>query len=134
MSTSTQTNDTAIGSSQSYYVSFTYSDRCDNYDLENCAMPAPEADSISDNNTATVTTPYRGTEAVSGIWHFQDEVVYEKDADTMRVTIQYAHDALRDSRKHVIMMKNDGSGFLQYDLWTDIEGDEPVMARCVASA
>ena len=126
-------NGTAIASSQSYYVGFTFHDRCSNYNLERCNQAATESD-ITDNVTAAIVGPYFGTDSVNGIWHFTDEITYEKDSETMKVTIRYAHDRLKESRAHVIMMKNDGSAFLQYDEYTLVEGEAPVMALCTASS
>ena len=63
----------------------------------------------------TTTIPYPGTAAVRGEWYFQDVVVYEKDKDSLKVTIRYAHDPKRDARVHVIMMSQDEKRFAQYD-------------------
>ncbi len=118
-----------LAGDQSYHISFVSSDRCSNYALERCILPAPSGD----GTRGQVEIPYFGSTATdAGVWVFEDEVTYEKDLDSMKVTIRYAHDMLKETRRHVIMMKNDGSNFLQYDEYTDEAGDM-IMARCIVS-
>lgn len=88
----------------------TFKDWCGNYrDLNKCDLPAPTG-----RHSARIYAPYKGVEASSdGLWYFNDAFVYEKDKDSMKVTIQYSHD--RKDRKHVIMLSSDGTQYLHYD-------------------
>ena len=67
--------------------------------------------------------PYAGTESVEGIWYFKDKVTYEKDRDTLKVSIEFGHDPRKDQRKHVIMMSVDQSKYLEYDEVTHVDMD-----------
>ena len=67
--------------------------------------------------------PYFGTESKSGVWYFRDRVTYEKDEETLKVTITFAHDTRRNNRTRVIMMKQDKSKYLEYDEITQVDTD-----------
>ena len=57
-------------------------------------------------------------------------MTYEKDKDTLKVSIQFGHDAFSGQRKRVIMMAVDQSKYLEYDEVTHMGTDErPTISR-----
>ena len=60
-------------------------------------------------------------------------MTYEKDKNSLRVTIRYAHDPKRQTRTHVIMMSKDQKRFAQYDE-IEMEDGTVVRTNCVSSA
>lgn len=109
--------DSILGADKTYEVTFNHLERCDTYGLSGCNSPTTSNESLA---------PYAGTVAVDGTWYFKDAVKYEKDASTLKVTINYGHDSI--DREHVIVQSADGSKFLQYDVVQDKK------VGCVASA
>lgn len=110
-------------------VKYDFNDRCNNYGLLGCDNAAAKGEDQ--------VKPYPGTQSVEGIWYFKDKVTYEKDKDTLKVSIKFGHDARKDQRKRVIMMAVDQSKYLEYDEVTHMGTDErPTISRtfCQTSA
>ena len=128
-----------VGDDERNKLVFNFRDRCRNYaGLSNCDLAVPTASEGSD--AVGTAAPYAGLVQVDGVWYFHDEVTYEKDANTMKLTIRYAHDSQKTIREHVIMMSTDGTRYFQYDNETiDSTSDEgpdtvSVLARCTSIA
>lgn len=104
-------NDTEIDTT--FVVSYTLYELCSNYNLEHCGDAVPDR---ADTGASANTAPYLGLSAEDGVWYFQDEIQYEEDSNIIRVSIRFAHDPLRASRRHVLMMsKTDPDMYFQYD-------------------
>lgn len=100
---------------QHFELQYTFKDSCSNYmHLSRCGIPVPMS---PDGNVESLQmeTPYYGTVPVEGFWYFEDIVKYEKDKETMKITITYGHDRFSSTRNHVIMMSADGMRYLEYD-------------------
>ncbi len=100
-------------------VSFIMSDLCANYPtLRNDCRSYPAPSVVYPVNTSNLQDrrPFFGTMAEDGLWMFQDEIEYLLDAYSVQVKVRYAHDPLRDSRRHVVLMSlADMSQFVTYD-------------------
>jgi len=96
-------------------VKYDFNDRCNNYALLGCDNAAAKGEDQ--------VKPYAGTQSIEGIWYFKDKVTYEKDKDTLKVSIQFGHDALSGQRKRVVMMAVDQSKYLEYDEVTHMGTD-----------
>lgn len=100
-------------------VSFIMSDLCANYPTlrDDCrSYPAPQVVYPVNSSNLQDRRPFYGTTAEDGLWMFQDEIEYLLDAYSVQVKVRYAHDPLRDSRRHVVLMSlADTSKFVTYD-------------------
>eukprot|EP01040_Poterioochromonas_malhamensis_P016299 gene16299-18472_t len=88
-------------------VSFIMSDLCANYPTlrTDCrSYPAPSVVRPVNVSSLQDRRPFIGTMAEDGLWMFQDEIEYLLDAYSVQVKVRYAHDPLRDTRRHVVLM------------------------------
>eukprot|EP01040_Poterioochromonas_malhamensis_P013485 gene13485-14833_t len=100
-------------------VSFIMSDLCANYPTlrTDCrSYPAPSVVRPVNVSSLQDRRPFIGTMAEDGLWMFQDEIEYLLDAYSVQVKVRYAHDPLRDTRRHVVLMDlSDPSKMVTYD-------------------
>lgn len=107
-----------LAAGQRFIVTYDIDDRCENYNLAGCVNSAS-----GDTTDESAVSPYHGTHSQDGEWYFQDTVTFEKDAATLKFTITYGHDRLNALRKRVVLMRQDGDEYLQYDEVTVADAD-----------
>ena len=118
-------NTTQEFSNQTSTISYTLYERCNNYALEQCGVAVPHN---SDKEAVRNAAPYRGLEAVDGVWYFKDEIHYEEDQNIIKVAIRYAHDPLNADRRRVfVISKTDASQYVEYDEITHEDDFENVL-------
>ena len=128
-------NSTNEFSNQTSTFEYILYERCNNYRLDKCSVAVPHH---SDKEAVHKAAPYRGLEAVDGVWYFKDEIHYYEDQNVIKVAIRFAHDPLKADRRRVFYAsKTDASKYVEYDEITHEDDYDNVqrvdMMNCVTN-